>query len=188
MRYLKISSFLLIVAFCYLGCGTNNDFLVEKGSVGGITSKTTLEDLTQLFEDDSIGVVDDNVERLTKTFGTVTEDYLVYSKSGEKLLEVSFKSLNDSIKVVRSVQLYSDDYETKEGISLESKFKDIVAHFKLGKVETTLTSVTVFVEELNATISIDKQELGLDIFSREKINLNQIPENAKIKFITIWFE
>jgi hypothetical protein len=57
----------------------------------------------------------------------------------------------------------------------------------VNNVETTLTSATLFIDELNATISIDKKELGISKFSTEEILLNQIPDMAKIKYFTIWF-
>ena len=50
-----------------------------------------------------------------------------------------------------------------------------------------MTSATLFIDELDATISIDKKDLGLNIFSREEISIEQIPDNAKIKYLIIWF-
>jgi hypothetical protein len=57
----------------------------------------------------------------------------------------------------------------------------------VNNVETTLTSATLFIDELNATIAIDKKELGLNSFSRDEITLDQIPDMARIKYFTIWF-
>ncbi len=185
---LRSICWLLIGVYSFISCSGSGNFLVEKGNVGGITSETTQEDLTVLFENDSVGVVESNGGLSREALAPKEEEYIIYSKSGEKLLKVSFKSLDDLTKKVSSVQLLSADYETKEGISLASEFEDILAMYKIGKIETTLTSATLFIDELNATISIDKQELGLNIFSREKIVVDQIPANAKIKFITIWFE
>ena len=79
------------------------------------------------------------------------------------------------------------NFHTDKGISLKSTFKDINENYMVNKVETTLTSATLFIDELNATIAIDKKELGLNSFSREEIRLEQIPDIAKIKFFTIWF-
>ena len=70
---------------------------------------------------------------------------------------------------------------------MKSTFKDINEHYLINKVEATLTSATLFIDELDATISIDKKDLGLNIFSREEISIEQIPDNAKIKYLIIWF-
>ena len=51
----------------------------------------------------------------------------------------------------------------------------------------TLRSVTLFVDELNATMAIDKSELGLSSFSSQKVSLAQIPDLAKIKSFVVWF-
>jgi len=58
----------------------------------------------------------------------------------------------------------------------------------INKVETTLSSATLYIDELNATITIDKKELGINPFSVDKVKLEQIPEMAKIKSMTIWFD
>ena len=57
----------------------------------------------------------------------------------------------------------------------------------MNKVETTLTSAMLYIDELNATIAIDKEDLGINKFSREEIQINQIPDLAKVKYFTIWF-
>jgi len=95
---------------------------------------------------------------------------------------------NDSLSKIRSIQIFDTKFKTESGISLLSTFKDINANYTINNVETTLTSATLFIDELNATISIDKKELGLQSFSREKVTLDQIPDLAKIKYFTIWFD
>ena len=42
-------------------------------------------------------------------------------------------------------------------------------------------------DELNATIAIDKEELGLRDFSTQKVSLEQIPDLAKMKSFVVWF-
>jgi hypothetical protein len=72
-------------------------------------------------------------------------------------------------------------------LSLKSIFKDIHKNYTINNVETTLTSATLYVDELNATISFDKEDLGISKFSRAEITVDQIPDNSKIKYLTIWF-
>ena len=58
----------------------------------------------------------------------------------------------------------------------------------INKVETSLLSATLYIDELNATISLDKADLGVNQFSTEEIKVEQIPDMAKIKYFTIWFD
>ena len=53
--------------------------------------------------------------------------------------------------------------------------------------EPELYGATLFIDELNATISIDKQELGLQAFSKQQVSKEQIPDLAKMKSFIIWF-
>ncbi|MBK5210586.1 MAG: hypothetical protein JJE44_13950, partial [Flavobacteriaceae bacterium] len=103
------------------------------------------------------------------------------------LLEIVPTNLNDKSSGIKSIQIFDNRYKTSKGISLQSTFKDINEHYTVNKVETTLTSATLFIDELNATISIDKKELGMTSFSRAEVALDQIPDAAKIKYFTIWF-
>ena len=113
--------------------------------------------------------------------------YTHEANQGEKLLEISAETPNDPTSKIKSIQIFNSNYKTNEGISLKSTFKDINEHYLINKVEATLTSATLFIDELDATISIDNKDLGLNIFSREEISIEQIPDNAKIKYLIIWF-
>lgn len=175
--------------FIFSQCSNDNNYLVEKGKVGGITAETSIDDLEVIFKGDSIVSKLNNeiVEEGEKLYSVNDDDFFIFSKEGDKMLEVSFEVADDSIKKIKSVQLFNSKFVTDKGLSLRSTFKELNEHYQISKIETTLTSATLFINELNATISIDKKELGLNMFSRDKIVVEQIPDNAKIKFITIWF-
>ena len=79
-------------------------------------------------------------------------------------------------------------FTTEKGINLNSPFKDINLNYRINKVETSLLSATLYIDELNATIALDKADLGVSQFSREEIKIEQIPDMAKIKYFTIWFD
>ena len=64
---------------------------------------------------------------------------------------------------------------------MKSTFKDISSNYVINKVETTLSSATLYIDELNATIAIDKKDLGISSFSREEILIDQIPDVSNIK-------
>lgn len=185
----KKITYLVLVSFLLIQCAKkNNQFLIEKGKVGALTEETTIRDLISIFEKDSVVAnlfADKEINK--KLFSVENDEYLIYSKKGEKLLEIVPTNLNDPSSGIKSIQIFDNNYKTTKGISLQSNFKDIKENYKVNKVETTLTSATLFIDELNATISIDKKEIGLNSFSREEVSINQIPDLAKIKYFTIWF-
>lgn len=186
MSFIK-KCFVVVVSLVFIQCGKNNHFLIEKGNVGNINKQTTLEELKVIFENDSISL--DNSEGIgDENIFKNNEEYTVFSKEGKRLLEIVSNNKNDSVVKIRSIQIFDYNYITDNGISLRSTFKDINESYMINKVETTLTSATLFIDELNATISIDKKELGLNSFSREEISIDQIPDIAKIKYFTIWFK
>jgi hypothetical protein len=157
--------------------------------VGNINKKTTVADLSEIFKNDSI-VSNKYLSEATdsqKIFSLNDDEYDIYSKSGKKLLEITANKQNDSLSKIKSIGIYDPNYLTEKGISLKSTFKDINENYLVNNVETTLTSATLFIDELNATISIDKKDLGISKFSTEQVSLNQIPDMAKIKYFTIWF-
>ncbi|WP_111709362.1 hypothetical protein [Lutibacter citreus] len=185
MSFLK-KCFIVVVSLVFVQCAKNNNYLIDKGNVGNINKQTTLEELKLIFENDSISL--NNSESVkNKEIFIDNEEYYVFTKEGKKLLEIVPVENSDSIVKIKSIQIFDSNYITDKGISLKSTFKDINASYMVNKVETTLTSATLFIDELNATISIDKKELGLNSFSRDEISIDQIPDIAKIKYFTIWF-
>jgi hypothetical protein len=72
-------------------------------------------------------------------------------------------------------------------LSLTSSFEEINLNNNISKVETSLSSATLYIDDLNVTIALDKEELGLRSFSTQKVNLEQIPGLAKIKTYIVWF-
>lgn len=186
MSFLK-KCFVVLISFIFIQCGKENQFLIEKGSVGVLNKETTILDLNTIFKKDSIVSNYPSETGNNEIFSLDKEEYVIYSKEGKKLLEIVPTNQNDSLSKIRSIQIFDSNYITEKGISLKSTFKEINENYMVNKVETTLTSATLFIDELNATISIDKKELGLNTFSREEVSIDQIPEIAKIKYFTIWF-
>ncbi|MFA5298438.1 MAG: hypothetical protein WC389_09580 [Lutibacter sp.] len=185
----KKTIYIFLVSFLLIQCAEkNNQFLIEKGKVGALNEGTAILDLNSIFAKDSIvAILYANKEINKKLFSVENDEYLIYSKKGKKLLEIVPTKLNDPSSGIKSIQIFDDNYKTAKGISLQSTFKDIKENYNVNKVETTLTSATLFIDELNATISIDKKEIGLNRFSREEVSINQIPDLAKIKYFTVWF-
>ena len=98
------------------------------------------------------------------------------------------KTSQDSTSTIKYVEIFDNLYHTDKEISLESTFGDVNLNYMINKVESTLSSATLYIDGLNATLSIDKSELGMDMFSKKEVRLEQIPDVAKIKRMTIWFD
>ena len=180
---------IIIIALVCVQCAKENHYLIEKGKVGNINNQTKILDLESIFNKDSIVSTSQKTDTIQeqKLFSVDSGEYLIYSKEGKKMLEIVPEKANDSSSKIRSIQIFDSNYITDRGISLTSTFKDINENYMVNNVETTLTSATLFIDELNATIAIDKKELGLNNFSRDEVTLDQIPDLAKIKYFTIWF-
>lgn len=182
----KFSLFaVLAVILVVASCTNSSNFKVEKGKVGKITSQTKIHELEKLFANDSI------VKKLSEgTLGTSFSDddeYLIYEKGGKHLLTVIPKEQLDSTSTIQCVEIHDDRYATDSGLNLNSTFADINLSNRIDKVETSLSSATLFIDDINATVTISKEELGLRSFSFEKVSLEQIPDLAKMRSFIVWF-
>lgn len=187
MSILKKTILLFFTVFLFIQCSNESNFLIEKGAVGNINKETKVLDLKSLFKKDSLVSNISTNDTIQKLFSATNDQYEVFKHDGNKMLEITPMNESDSLSKIKSIQIFDPNFITDKGISLRSTFNDINKNYKINKVETTLTSATLFIDELNATISIDKKELGLNSFSREEISLDQIPDFAKVKYFTIWF-
>ena len=171
---------LIVASLLIMSCTNNDQFIVEKGKVGLITTETTVKELGNIFENDSI-VTQLSEGALGDNYFQDDDKYLIYEKGGKHLLTIVPKEQLDSTSTIKSIQIFDPRFSTKSGISLNSSFEDINVNNKITKVETSLTSATLFIDDLNVTISLDKADLGLKNFSTQKISLEQIPGLAKVK-------
>jgi hypothetical protein len=178
--------FIAVFSMLLIQCGNRNKFTIAKGKVGNLTTKTTIVELDEIFAKDSI------VKNLSEgssgnNYFQDDDAYLIFEKGGKHLLTITPKEQHDSLSTIKSVQIFDKRFKTSLGLSLTSSFEEINLSNKITKVETSLSSATLFIDDLNATISLDKEELGLRNFSTQKISLEQIPDLAKIKTYIIWF-
>jgi len=107
---------------------------------------------------------------------------------GNKLLVIRTKFRSDTVAGIEFIKIYSDKYQTENDISTASTFNDLVDNFSINKIEPSFNSAIVFIDELNATFALDKKDLKIGEFDMGKISRDQIPDMAKIQYITLWFE
>jgi len=169
-----------------ISCSNNQKFAIEKGKVGHLTTKTTIKELSEIFKNDSI-VSNLSEGALGDNYFQDDDEYLIYNKDGKHLLTIVPKEQLDSTSTIKSIQIFDDRFKTTTGLNIRTSFSDIRANNTIDKIESSFYSATLFIDELNATIAIDKEELGLKTFSNQKVTVEQIPDLAKIKSFIVWF-
>jgi hypothetical protein len=182
VKYLGLGMLAILLA----QCGNNGKFDVAKGKVGSLTTLTTIQELDQIFKSDSI-VKNLSEGSLGDNYFQDDDEYLIYEKGGKHLLTIVPKEQLDSTSTIKSIQVFDNRFKTKSGITLQSTFEDLNLNNAITKVETSLSSATLFIDDLNVTITLDKEDLGLKSFSTQKISLEQIPGLAKVKSFVVWF-
>ena len=177
--------FLIVVNLC-LQCAKSKKFKLSKAKVGYLNSKTKIGELDRIFKNDSL-VKHLSEGALGNNYFEDDDAYLVYEKGGKHLLTITPNDPLDSSSTIKRVEIFDDRFVTKKGISLNSNYSQIKANCNISKIESSLLSATLFIDALNATMTIDKEELGLKNFSIQKISPDQVPDLAKIKSFVIWF-
>ncbi|TMM31432.1 hypothetical protein FDT66_05560 [Polaribacter aestuariivivens] len=177
---------LILVSIFFISCGGNDKFKIEKGKVGEITAKTTVNDLDNLFKNDSI-VKNLSEGALGDSYFQDEDEYLIFEKGGKHLLTITPNEQLDSVSTIKSVEIHDARYQTETGLNLNATFSEINTNNNINRIESTISSATLFINDYNITIAIDKEELGLKDFSSQKVSLQQIPDLAKMKSFIVWF-
>ncbi|WP_299115124.1 hypothetical protein [uncultured Winogradskyella sp.] len=161
-----------------------NPFAVSKHQVGFLNDSTQVKEIKVLFANDSI-VNPKEDDSFAGGINTID----IYEKGGNQLLSISPTEALDSTATISSIRLLDPRYITDKSISSISTFKDINDNYKISKISNLINSVVVKVNELDATFTIDKKELPVNMrFDMDmKIDPIQIPEDAKVKFFIVHF-
>ncbi|PWK17508.1 hypothetical protein [Xanthomarina spongicola] len=174
---------LAIVTLLFIGCKKEQDpFQISKQHIGLLTDSTQVKDLKAVFANDSV------VERLLDNEFTFNRtDIDIFDKTGNKLLTLTPKVVQDSTSTIETIKVLDARFKTEKGISTTSTFADIEKNYKISSIQNTLKNIVVFVNEINAFFTISKSELPseLQFDTNAKIEAVQIPGKAKIKYFMI---
>lgn len=181
---------ILALSITMLSCSNKDEFTVEKNRVGVITSETKVMEIESLFENDSV------VKRLSEgilgyqgRYAQEDDFYLIYSKEGKHLLTLTPKEPLDSLSTMRTVDIHDPIYVTKQGaVGLNSKFEEINLAMNVSKIESTFTKVVLYLDQMNATMTLDKLDLGINTIQTNDVQLEQIPNLVKPKTFVVWFD
>jgi hypothetical protein len=171
---------------CIVSCSGNSKFKIEKGKVGSVTTKTTIQELATLFKNDSL-VANLSEGAQGNNYFQEDDEYYVFEKGGKLLLTILPKEQLDSTSTIKSIEIHDARFTTASGININSSFSEINVNNTIHKVERTFSSAMLFLDNLNSTITIDNEELGLKGFNTQKITKEQIPDLAKMKTFIVWF-
>ena len=168
------------IILLFVQCNKDKDFKITRSQVGKITKNTTREDIIELFKNDSL-IMFPKDEKMVN-------EYIVYQKGGKHLLSIFPKMSADSMHMIERIHIYSPSYKTEKGISVASTYRDVAASYTFDKIDPTFTSAIIYLDEINGTIVLEKSDLGLAEDDLNKIQKEQIPDHARIKYITVWFD
>ncbi len=185
MRKLFKIVLILSISFVFVQCGKDN-YTITKGKVGQITTSTTMQELEKLYAKDSVVKILSEGAKGNNYFQD-DDEYQIYEKGGKHLLTVVPKEQLDSTSTIKSIEIFDDRFKTTKGLNIRSNFSEINANNAISKIETSFSSATIFIDDLNATIAIDKEQLGLKEFNMRKVSIEQIPDIAKMKSFIVWF-
>ena len=176
------------IALMFLVISCNNEpkpFEVSKQHIGKLTDSTQVKDLETIYAKDSI------VKSISGDEFSGNPNHIeIYEKGGKKLLILDPSQVLDSTSVIESVQIMDSRYKTDKGISTLSTFKDINANYKISRITNLINSVVVFVDDINASFTIDKKELPSELRFDMSLQIEkiQIPDQAKIKYFFVYWD
>ncbi len=178
----KISILLITIVFI-IGCNRESDpFLIDNTRVGQLTKEIRINQLDSIFPNDSI------VRNISgNEFLNSTNNIEIYDKDGSPLLILEPVQQFDTLSTIGYIQILDPRYETLKGLNINSNFGDVVEQYRISRIENTLNSAVIFIDELNLYLTIDKRELpsSLRYDTDTRITASQIPDNAKIKYFMI---
>ncbi|MBQ4805050.1 hypothetical protein J8L88_19455 [Aquimarina sp. MMG015] len=182
----KISS-ILLVCISLLSCQNDkkqDPFEISYNRIGHLTNTIKVSQLDSIYANDSIVKMSKN-DNIMDVANTIE----IYEKGGAKLLLLEPREENNPESSIESIQVIDPRYKTISGLSANGVFKDIKDNYSITKITNTLSAAVIFVDSIQASITIDKKELSseLKFNTDKKIEASQIPDSATIKhFIINW--
>lgn len=179
---------LLILGLCasITSCTSDeeNPYLITSKQVGPLTKEIKINQLDSIFKNDSIVRETSGPQEFRST-----DEIKIFSEDGEALLSLEPLQEFDSTSTIGYIRILDPRYETKNGLTVKSTFKDVVENYNISRIENTINSAVVFIDEINAYLTIDKEQLptSLRYDTDSKIMASQIPDTAKIKYFMIYW-
>jgi len=180
---IKKIAFIVFATLLFVQCAEDKDpYLISNTSVGNLTIGMKIKQVDSIFANDSIVRLNPR-QNESSTIGEVE----IYEKGGKKLMLISPRDYYDPEALIANFQFYDARYKTTKGLNSRSTFKYIKDNYEITNIETTLSTVVVFLKDSGFFINIDKKELPENLrynpnFVIEAVN---IPDEAKIKYFML---
>ena len=124
---------ILLTVTIFFSCSNSEKFSIEKGKVGYLNSSTLINELSDIFKNDSI-VSNLSEGALGDNYFQDDDEYLIYNKNGKHLLTIVPKEQLDSSSSIKSIQVFDDRFITKSGLNIRATFSDIRANNTIDKI------------------------------------------------------
>lgn len=174
----------IVGLFLLLSCGNQNrdkQYLISDDQVGPLTKTTAVHQLKQVFENDSV------VNRSNSNQFSSQNEIVVYRKAdGRELLRLQPAKSSDSTSTIAAVQVMDTVYKTKEGLGIGTAFEDLSADYTIKRIENTLGTALIFLDNSNIYVDIDKTEIQEPTQKGVEIKASQIKKRAKVK--RLWLD
>ncbi len=183
MKFLRLFCILFIAS---LSSCTNSasDTLIARNQLGLLTEHTSILELSSILVKDSIPKIEDpsQLKRIS--------EIEVFNQEGRISLIIEPKYSNDTTATINEIQILDPKYKTKKGVNIDSTFKSIYENYKITNIQNTINSVIISISEIGAYLVIDKKHLPSELrFDSElKIEANQIPDDAPLKYFWLKFD
>ncbi|WP_424495067.1 hypothetical protein [Salinimicrobium sp. GXAS 041] len=179
----------ILLFFAILGfssCEKEQDpFIIDQNRVGLLQKDTRVNQLDSIYANDSL------VKQVSQgEFYRNSNEIKVYDQDGKQLLLLEPVQAFDSTSTIGYIQVMDPRFKTSKGLNSASTFKDIVENYTISRIENTLSSAVVFIDEINAYLTISKKELPSELRydTQTRIQASQIPDDAKIKYFMIGWD
>lgn len=163
----------------------DNSFTLSNGQVGPLKKSIQLKQIDSIFASDSLVKLNPNQDALG-TQGEVE----VFEKGGSKLMLITPVNERDPSSLIQNIQIFDPRYTSDKGISITSTFGQLKQAYQISSVETTISSVVVFLEDSDIYITIDKKQLPENLRYDPSLQIEslQIPDEATFKYLMIGWD
>jgi len=176
---------ILIITAGFTACQTKtNDYLITNKQVGKLTDSTTVAQMKELYQNDSIV----KTTQGQSAFEPFDEYTIIDKKDKEVLMVVVPQKMNDEQSVLKQINIKSPKFKTVNGVGIDSDFGSIKKNHKIGRIDETFKYIVVFIDDLNATIDMSKDVIPLNARNDSSIKIDEtlIPDHSKIKDFVVF--
>lgn len=178
LRIFSLLAFILVIVSCQSE-KKDHKFLLSPERVGDLTKEIRVNQLDSIFSADSV-VTKEDVNMFSEK-----NEVVVYNKEGKEMLRLQPVKALDDASTIGLVQVMDTLYKTKEGVGRGSAFGLVKTHYNISRIENTLGTAMVFLDEINMYMTIDKRDILEPTDMGAKIKASQIQDEAKIKHLWV---